>query len=42
VAIAGGPKLLWWAIPADSLLHNARSGADGHADRVETAINAIG
>jgi MFS family permease len=41
--VAGGPKLLWWTIPADSILHNASFRAL-MAMRLasETAINAIG
>ena len=43
VATAPGPKLLWWSIPADSLLHRPSFRAlMGMRVASETAINAIG
>jgi Na+/melibiose symporter-like transporter len=43
VATAPGPKLLWWSIPADSLLHKPSFRAlMGMRVASETAINAIG
>ena len=42
-ADAAGPKLLWWTIPADSLLHGRSFRAlMGMRTASETAINALG